>query len=119
MPQLPRACVSVARSVNTAHRPRVAVTGAPRVRQPARLGALPVRAWPTKYGMNQSMPGTPLRLASYNLLEGLRPIGSGPGERRQLDRERAEAARRVVEELSPEILVLNEALFCRQYRGHV
>jgi endonuclease/exonuclease/phosphatase family metal-dependent hydrolase len=59
-----------------------------------------------------------LRLASYNLLEGLRPIGPGPVERRQLDRERTEAARSVVQDLNPEVLVLNEALFCQQYRGH-
>ena len=65
------------------------------------------------------MPGISLRLASYNLLEGLRPMGPGPGERRQLDRERTEAARSVVRELSPEVLVLNEALFCQQYQGHV
>ena len=65
------------------------------------------------------MLGSSLRLASFNLLEGLRPIGSAPGERRQLDRERTQAARQVVEELRPDVLVLNEALFCRQYRGHV
>jgi len=65
------------------------------------------------------MRGISLRLASYNLLEGLRPIGPGPGERRQLDRERTEAARSVVEELNLDVLVLNEALFCQQYRGHV
>jgi endonuclease/exonuclease/phosphatase family metal-dependent hydrolase len=65
------------------------------------------------------MRGISLRLASYNLLEGLRPIGPSPGERRQLDRERTEAARSVVQELNPEVLVLNEALFCQQYRGHV
>jgi endonuclease/exonuclease/phosphatase family metal-dependent hydrolase len=65
------------------------------------------------------MPGISMRLASYNLLEGLRPIGPAPGEQRRLDRERTEAARRVVEELNPEVLVLNEALFCRQYGGYV
>ncbi|HET6928647.1 MAG TPA: endonuclease/exonuclease/phosphatase family protein [Hyphomicrobiaceae bacterium] len=65
------------------------------------------------------MPGSSSRLVSYNLLEGLRPIGQGPGERRELDRERTEAARSVVQELSPEVLVLNESLFCQQYRGHV
>src|SRR5215831_1564192 len=64
------------------------------------------------------MPGTS-RLASYNLLEGLRPIGPAPGERRQLDRARTQAACQVVEELRPDILVLNEALFCRQYQGHI
>jgi endonuclease/exonuclease/phosphatase family metal-dependent hydrolase len=60
-----------------------------------------------------------LRLVSYNLLEGLRPIAPGAGERRQLDRERTEAARQVVNDLSPDILVLNEALYSRQYRGHI
>jgi endonuclease/exonuclease/phosphatase family metal-dependent hydrolase len=65
------------------------------------------------------MPGISTRLASYNLLEGLRPIGPAPGERRQLDRERTQAARQVVAELRPDVLVLNEALFCRQYQGHV
>src|SRR6516165_1044864 len=71
-----------------------------------------------KCARNPRMPGISLRLASYNLLEGLRPMGPGPGERRQLDRERTEAARSVVRELSPEVLVLNEALFCQQYQGH-
>jgi endonuclease/exonuclease/phosphatase family metal-dependent hydrolase len=60
-----------------------------------------------------------LRLVSYNLLEGLRPVGPVAGERRHIDRERTEAARQVVKDLNPEILVLNEALFCRQYLGHV
>jgi endonuclease/exonuclease/phosphatase family metal-dependent hydrolase len=58
-----------------------------------------------------------LRLLSYNLLEGLRPIAPASGERRHIDRERAEAARTVVRDLHPDILVLNEALFCRQYLG--
>ena len=58
-----------------------------------------------------------LRLMSYNILEGLRPVTPGSGERRLLDRERTEAARCVVGELQPDILVLNEALFCRQYSG--
>jgi endonuclease/exonuclease/phosphatase family metal-dependent hydrolase len=62
---------------------------------------------------------TSLRLVSYNLLEGLRPIAPGDGERRHIDRDRAEAALIVVRDLHPDILVLNEALFCRQYRGHV
>jgi len=34
-----------------------------------------------------------------------------------MDRDRAEATRTVVAELSPDILVLNEALFCRQHAG--
>ena len=60
-----------------------------------------------------------LRLVSYNLLEGLRPTAPPASERRRLDRERADAARAVVNELRPDILVLNEALFCQQYRGHI
>jgi endonuclease/exonuclease/phosphatase family metal-dependent hydrolase len=56
-----------------------------------------------------------LRLVSYNILEGLRPIAPAVGEDRHLDRERAEAAKAVVADLRPDILVLNEALFCRQY----
>jgi len=58
-----------------------------------------------------------LRLVSYNILEGLRPIAAPAGERRHLDRERTEAARAVIRDLRPDILVLNEALFCRQYLG--
>ena len=60
-----------------------------------------------------------LRLVSYNLLEGLRPVDPIAGERRQLDRARTDAARHVVNDLSPDILVLNEALYSRQYRGHI
>ncbi len=58
-----------------------------------------------------------LRLVSYNILEGLRPMAPAADESRQLDRQRAEAARAVVADLRPDILVLNEALFCRQYVG--
>jgi exodeoxyribonuclease III len=57
------------------------------------------------------------RLVSHNLLEGLRPIASDVGERRHFDRVRAEAARAIVHELRPDILVLNEALFCQEYKG--
>lgn len=60
-----------------------------------------------------------LRLVSYNILEGLRPIAPGATERRQIDRERSAAARAVVTDLRPDILVLNEALFCRMHRGRV
>jgi endonuclease/exonuclease/phosphatase family metal-dependent hydrolase len=38
-------------------------------------------------------------------------------ERRLLDRERAEAAKKVVYDLHPDVLVLNEALFCRDHAG--
>lgn len=59
----------------------------------------------------------PLRLVSFNILEGLRPIARTAGEQRDIDRERAEAATAVVADLRPDILVLNEALFCRQFLG--
>jgi endonuclease/exonuclease/phosphatase family metal-dependent hydrolase len=58
-----------------------------------------------------------LRLVSYNILEGLRSVAPDGHERRHIDRERAAAALAVVEELRPDILVLNEALFCREYQG--
>jgi endonuclease/exonuclease/phosphatase family metal-dependent hydrolase len=60
-----------------------------------------------------------LRLVSYNILEGLRPLAPAASDRRELDRERSEAALAVVGELRPDILVLNEALFCRQFQGRV
>jgi len=60
-----------------------------------------------------------LRLVSYNLLEGLRPIASPVRERRHFDRARVEAARAVVDGLRPDVLVLNEALFCQEHRGRV
>jgi endonuclease/exonuclease/phosphatase family metal-dependent hydrolase len=58
-----------------------------------------------------------LRLVSYNILEGLRPISPAPSDRRHLDRERVKAVQDVVAALVPDILVLNEALFCRQFAG--
>jgi endonuclease/exonuclease/phosphatase family metal-dependent hydrolase len=65
-----------------------------------------------------------LRLVCYNLLEGLRPVGAGPGgadpggvERRQHDRQRLDAARAVIVALAPDILVLNEALYCVEHGG--
>ena len=58
-----------------------------------------------------------LRLVSFNILEGLRPIARSADEQRDIDRERAEAAKAVVGDLRPDILVLNEALFCRQFLG--
>jgi endonuclease/exonuclease/phosphatase family metal-dependent hydrolase len=59
----------------------------------------------------------PLRLVSFNILEGFRPQRSADAERRLLDRERAKAAIAVVADLDPDILVLNEALFCRSHAG--
>jgi endonuclease/exonuclease/phosphatase family metal-dependent hydrolase len=58
-----------------------------------------------------------LRLVSYNILEGLRPIAPAHSERRTLDRERVDAVEDVIAALNPDILVLNEALFCRQFAG--
>ena len=58
-----------------------------------------------------------VRLVSYNILEGLRPLPSNDNERRLIDRQRAAAAKVVVSELTPDILVLNEALFCRSHAG--
>jgi endonuclease/exonuclease/phosphatase family metal-dependent hydrolase len=62
------------------------------------------------------MPKT-YRLVSFNLLEGLRPLPASPTDLRQLDRDRLLAARTVVDDLAPDFLVLNEALFCRQFAG--
>jgi len=58
-----------------------------------------------------------LRLVSYNILEGFRPLDRLGTRRRALDRERIAAARSVVRELDADILVLNEALFCRAHVG--
>ena len=58
-----------------------------------------------------------IRLVSYNILEGLRPISPVGTDRRLIDRDRAAAVTEVIAELDPEIMVLNEALFCRLYAG--
>ncbi len=60
-----------------------------------------------------------LRVLSFNILEGLRPFSPADVEHRLVDRERAEAARAVVASVDPDILVLNEALFCRQFADTV
>ncbi len=56
-----------------------------------------------------------MRLVSFNILEGFRPLQDGDTEHRLLDRARAKAATTVVADLEPDILVLNEALFCRSH----
>jgi endonuclease/exonuclease/phosphatase family metal-dependent hydrolase len=61
----------------------------------------------------------PLRIVSFNILEGLRPMAPEATERRRIDRERADAALTLINELAPDLLVLNEALFCRQHAGHM
>ena len=58
---------------------------------------------------------TTITLISFNILEGFRPVGTADAERRQLDRERATIARDLVHNHDPDILILNEALFCREY----
>jgi len=63
------------------------------------------------------MPGE-LALVSFNILEGLRPLAQrAPPERRLLDRQRRAAAIGLVRDFNPDILVLNEALFCRAHAG--
>ena len=61
----------------------------------------------------------PLRIVSFNILEGFRPVAGEASERRQIDRERTEAALALIGELQPDLLVLNEALFCRQHAGRM
>jgi endonuclease/exonuclease/phosphatase family metal-dependent hydrolase len=56
-----------------------------------------------------------MRLVSYNILEGLRPVPLSGYERRHIDRDRAALVQGIIENLSPDILVLNEALFCQIY----
>ncbi|MBU1212898.1 MAG: endonuclease/exonuclease/phosphatase family protein [Alphaproteobacteria bacterium] len=60
---------------------------------------------------------TTMRLVSFNILEGLRPVDPLAGERRLIDRDRAAAVTRVVADLRPDIMVVNEALHCRFYAG--
>jgi endonuclease/exonuclease/phosphatase family metal-dependent hydrolase len=59
------------------------------------------------------------RIVSFNILEGFRPVAPDARERRQIDRARADAALALVSELAPDLLVLNEALFCRQHEGRM
>src|SRR5579883_947277 len=59
-----------------------------------------------------------LRLVSYNILEGLRPFEQKANKPPQFDERRRDAALDLVNELAPDILVLNEALYCRDYLGH-
>jgi endonuclease/exonuclease/phosphatase family metal-dependent hydrolase len=61
----------------------------------------------------------PFRLLSYNILEGFRPVGAPASEQRALDRKRLDAASRLLVELTPDIVVLNEALFCREFEGRI
>jgi exodeoxyribonuclease III len=58
-----------------------------------------------------------VRLLSYNILEGFRPLGADEAERRSIDRFRLAAAQQLFAELAPDIVVLNEALYCDAYDG--
>ena len=60
-----------------------------------------------------------LRIVSFNILEGFRPVAADTNERRRIDRDRADAALALIGALAPDFLVLNEALFCRQHEGHM
>ncbi|MGO8920277.1 MAG: endonuclease/exonuclease/phosphatase family protein [Stellaceae bacterium] len=57
------------------------------------------------------------RLLSYNILEGFRPLGADEAERRSIDRARLAAAQQLCAELEPDVVVLNEALYCDAYDG--
>lgn len=57
------------------------------------------------------------RLLTYNILEGFRPLGADEAERRTIDRARLAAAQQLFAELAPDIVVLNEALYCDAYDG--
>jgi endonuclease/exonuclease/phosphatase family metal-dependent hydrolase len=61
----------------------------------------------------------PLRIVSFNILEGFRPVAPEATERRRIDRDRADAALALIRELQPDLLVLNEALFCSQHAGRM
>jgi endonuclease/exonuclease/phosphatase family metal-dependent hydrolase len=60
---------------------------------------------------------TALRLVSFNILEGLKPIDPLAKERRLIDRNRSAAAMSLIADLKPDIMVVNEALYCRLYAG--
>jgi endonuclease/exonuclease/phosphatase family metal-dependent hydrolase len=60
-----------------------------------------------------------LKIVSFNILEGFRPVAPEATERRHIDRVRADAALALIGALAPDLLVLNEALFCRQHEGRM
>ncbi len=62
-------------------------------------------------------PPLPFRLLTYNILEGFRPLGADETERRSIDRTRLAAAQQIFAELHPDIVVLNEALYCDAFEG--
>src|SRR3954452_5751722 len=61
-----------------------------------------------------------LRLGSLDLLKGmLLPQAGGETERRTPDESRRRAAVTLIKRLEPDILVLNEALYCEEVFGQV
>jgi endonuclease/exonuclease/phosphatase family metal-dependent hydrolase len=51
-----------------------------------------------------------MRVMTYNILEGFRKDGA-------LDQERIDACLRVIDRIRPDVLVLNEALYCESHAG--
>jgi endonuclease/exonuclease/phosphatase family metal-dependent hydrolase len=60
------------------------------------------------------------RLVAWNILEGMfLPPSDGETERRAPDESRRRAALTLIDRLKPDILVLNEALYCEEAFGQV
>lgn len=59
----------------------------------------------------------PLRVMSWNILEGWHKSGR-KGDLPQLQPHRLCAAQQLIAKIAPDVLVLNEALWCRPHAGH-
>lgn len=59
-----------------------------------------------------------LRLMSWNLLEGAHRLTQNPQDPPSLDAPRMAAAQALVRALAPQVLVLNEALWCQPFEGY-
>ena len=59
----------------------------------------------------------PLRVLSWNILEGWH-APKAPGQPPRWDKSRLEAAREVVDRYHPDVMVLNEALWCQPRNGY-
>ena len=60
-----------------------------------------------------------LRLMTWNILEGFHsPRSDNPVEPPTWDVSRLQAAQKLIRKINPDILVLNEALWCRPVGGH-
>lgn len=62
-------------------------------------------------------PHKPLRVMCWNILEGWHKAGR-KADLPQLQPHRLEAAQALIAQVAPDILVLNEALWCRPHNGH-